>query len=201
MWIETRTRTTFNGSERSVERKRSPKSGAQHEEHLPNAAPRRAALDQAQINKAVVPQWPPRSQGQTQARRRHSHEGGHGSKTWWQKNARRLEPRRSLRCMRDCHRKLLWKEDGDAHKSFYQSFKGLQRRQLYESSGPMCKQVSLGADAFAGIDNILGVSQTGMEITKQVEIGNGRTEKKSWRSNPAGRHHTTGTVEGRMRNE
>ena len=64
-----------------VERKRSPKSGAQHEEHLPNAAPRRAALDQVQ----VVPQWPPRSQGQTQAGRRHSHEGGDGSKTWWQK--------------------------------------------------------------------------------------------------------------------
>lgn len=101
MWSETRARTTFNGSQRSVERKRSSKSGAQHEEHLPNTAPRRAALDQVQINKAVVPQWPPRSQGQTQTRRSHSHEGGHGSKTWWQKNARRLER------MRDCHRKLL----------------------------------------------------------------------------------------------
>lgn len=34
----------------------------------------------------------------------------------------------------------------------------------------MCKQESLGGDAFAGIDNILGVSQTGMEITKQFEM-------------------------------
>ena len=86
----------------------------------------------------VVPPWPPRSQGQTQARRRHSHEGGDGSKTWWQKNARRLEPRRSLRACATVTGNCFEKKMETHTKGLYQCFKGLQRRQLCEKAAAPC---------------------------------------------------------------
>ena len=193
MWIETRARTTFNGSERCGGAKEEPKIWC---------AARKASSKRCTAESKC--KWCHRDPQEVKDR----HKLGEGI-AMKEAMGRRLDDKKTredlsqedlcvhARLSQETALKRRWRR---TQRVFTNVLRG-SRRQGVKKQRPHVQTSVIGRRSFRRNRQHPRSVTNWHGNRKQVEIRNGRTEKKSWRSNRAGRHHTTGTVEGRMRNE